>query len=226
MRRALLVAAVALLAPGSANAQTHECDGIEVCISVPGPWVAVPPAPSSRTTVVHYQLSCPRRSVAGGLDVVLSDNNTDVTFIGAIGSPVSPSVTTSRDVVFVAVRVARSVGAFRPYLGCIPTSGGGRSTTAVAPREPLVRRVKSFRVPSNDVLRGALSCRAGEHVVGSSYAVAFRVQKQPPAEWLRGVGVTLTRSGSGVLVAAQRGRVPLNVRVQVQVHLLCGRTVR
>ena len=38
---------VALTASGSALA-TNECDGLDVCISVPGPWVVVPGSPSGR----------------------------------------------------------------------------------------------------------------------------------------------------------------------------------
>ena len=51
------------------------------------------------------------------------------------GSPVGPGVTTRRSVVFHAVRGRAGAGtsSFQPFIGCIPTSGGGgRALTGVA----------------------------------------------------------------------------------------------
>lgn len=151
MRHALIVAAAvflaAVVAPGAGA--TRECDGLDVCISVPGPWVAVPAATSREPARrVEYQLACPRGSIVGGLDAILGDQSLDVVFLGSLGSPVNPGITTSRQVVFVVTYAGRVRTFFRPLIGCIPTSGGGRGTTSVAAPAPSgpIRRVRSFRV--------------------------------------------------------------------------------
>ena len=59
MKRVLILAAVAataLTAPAEALA-TNECDGLDVCISVPGPWVAVPGSPPA--ACAPSSSSCP-----------------------------------------------------------------------------------------------------------------------------------------------------------------------
>ena len=179
MKRVLILAALAataLTAPAEALA-TNECDGLDVCISVPGPWVAVPGSSSGRLRTVEFQLSCPRGSIAGGLDAVLVDRSLSVRFLGKLGSPVNPGISTERSVVFVASHARRAPTAFRPLLGCIPTSGGGgRSTTAAGavPARPPVRLVRSVRVLPGRQATLAVSCRAGERLVSSSHVVTFR----------------------------------------------------
>ena len=107
MRRILLFATLAaaslaaLTVPGSALA-TNECNGLDVCISVPGPWVSVAGSPGGRLRTVEYQLACPRGSIAGGLDAVIGDEALGVRFLGSLGSPVNPGISTGRAVVFVA----------------------------------------------------------------------------------------------------------------------------
>jgi hypothetical protein len=209
---------------------TRECDGLEVCIRVPGPWVAIPaPTRTARAPSVTYQLSCPRGSVAGGLDAVLGERTIDVTFLGGLGSPVNPGITTSRAVVFVATYtgVARRPTTFQPRLGCIPTSGGGgRRTTAVgpgAPVSPLTRRARTFRFGSSARLTGSVSCTARERLLGSSHTVAFRTRARPTASVLASVRVTRTERGRRVVVSARRGFAAVSARPEVQVLALCGR---
>ena len=231
MRLALLLA-LATLAAGVFAAEGHatrECDGLEVCIRVPGPWVAIPaPSRAARAPSVTYQLSCPRGSVAGGLDARLGDRAIDVVFLGGLGSPVNPGITTSRHVVFVATYAGlpRQPTAFQPLLGCIPTSGGGgRRTTAVGPRapvSPLTRRVRMVRFGSTATRSASVSCTARERLLGSSYAVAFRTRSEPSASVLAGVRVTRTERGRRVVVTARRGFAGVASRPEVQVHALCG----
>ena len=236
MRRTLALAALLLLAPGAAEdaRATDECRGLDVCISVPGPWVAVPPASELRASVVHYQLSCPRRSIVGGLDAVLSDRTLDVKFLGALGSPVNPGITTNRSVVFVATYARQRRGSFRPFIGCIPQSGGaGRETTSytpvsvapatVRPRPP-ERRVRTLRVRPGATRHLVAVCRTGERLVGSSHAVAFRRSRAPGAAIMGGVRVERRVQAGRVAVSATRSAaVPRRTRVEVQVHLLCAR---
>jgi hypothetical protein len=231
VRRLPLLLAFALLPlafAGEAQA-TNECRGLDVCISVPGPWVAVTAAPAGGATETYFQVTCPKGSIAGGLDAILGDRTLDVGFLGKLGSPVNPGITTSRSVVFVATYARGRPTAFRPVLGCIPTSGGGgRSTTAyeaVKP-QPVLRRVRS--IP----LRGASTeatarCGGGERIVGWSSAVGFRTKLPPTPAQLTGVRVATRRAGDALALRATRtAAVPRGLRVVVQVHLLCARGPR
>lgn len=224
---ALAAAVLAALAtPGAARA-TNECDGLDVCISVPGPWVAVPASVRGRLVTIEYQLSCPRGSIAGGLDAVVPDESLGVRWLGTLGSPVNPGISTGRAVVFVAWWAKRAPTAFRPVLGCIPTSGGGgRGTTATRPAKgrPPVRLVRSLRVRAGEVARTTLGCRAGERLVGSAHAVTFRGARAPSARALAAVRVVRAERGGKVVVSARRGfAVPRSARVDVQVHAICAR---
>jgi hypothetical protein len=230
VRRAVALVGLAVLAvawPGEARA-AGECDGLDVCISVPGPWVAVPPAPAAGTRMVYFQLTCPRRSVAGGLDAVLGDRSLEVRFLGRLGSPVNPGITTVRSVVFVATWARRRVTYFRPFLGCIPTAGGGgRETTSLTavPRSAVpIRRVRTLRVRADAPARLTFGCRSGERLVGSTYAVAFRTAAAPSTEILSGVGASLRRRDGRVELRARRAAaVPARLPVAVQVHAICAR---
>jgi hypothetical protein len=219
-------ALVALTLPGAALA-TNECNGLDVCISVPGPWVTVPGSPAGRLVTVEYQLSCPRGSIAGGLGAVGSDDALAVRFLGSLGSPVNPGISTGRAVVFVAWWARRTPTSFRPLLGCIPTSGGGgRSTTATGPAKgrPPLRLVRSLRVAADGLSRLRVACRAGERLVGSSHAVTFPGRRAPAAAAVSGVSVSRVERGNAVLLRARRGAaVPRAARVVVQLHAICAR---
>jgi hypothetical protein len=228
---ACALALVGLFAP--AGQATRECDGLDVCISVGGPWVAIPPAARGvRAPAVEYQLDCPPRSVVGGLDAQASERAIDVVFIGALGSPVNPGITTGRSAVFQATYTGgrRRPTGFRPLNGCIPTSGGGgRGTTsvgAVPPGSPPVRRIRTVRVRSDRAARATLSCAPRERLLSSSHAVAFRTRTQPPANVLGGVRVARSLRGETVVVTARRSEaVPRRLRVDVQIHAICARRI-
>lgn len=225
----ILVTIAATLAWSGEARAADECAGLDVCISVPGPWVAVPAAPPGRARTVYYRLSCPRRSVVGGLDAVLGDRSLEVRFLGRLGSPVNPGITTSQSAVFVATYARARVTYFRPFLGCIPTSGGGgRETTSVhaTPRpRPPVRRVRSLRLLAGAGSgRIAFGCARGERLVASSHAVAFRQRLAPSASILTGArAVRRERGGRVEMRAARTAAVPVRTRVEVQVHALCAR---
>jgi hypothetical protein len=235
VRRALVLAAALLFAPAAADEAraADECRGLDVCVSVPGPWVAVPAAPSRQASIVNYQLTCPRRHVVGGLDALLSDRRIDLKFLGSLGSPVNPGITTGRSAVFVATYARQRRSSFRPFLGCIPLSGGGgRETTsydpaslspvAARPRPPQ-RRVWTIRLRPGDTRTLAARCAANERLVGSSHAVGFRRKAAPSAAIMGSVRVERSVQGAGVDVTAVRGgAIPFATRVEVQVHLLCA----
>jgi hypothetical protein len=207
----LLVALTAALTAGAGPAQaTDECKGLMVCVPVAGPWVSVPIGTRVPRPKVEWQLTCPRGYIVGGLDAELSVRGIDISFIASLGSPVNPGITTARSVVFVASYVGATARApsFRPHVGCMPSSGGGRIPTAlriVKPGQPTVRRVKTFRV------------RPGARTVASGC-------RQPPSASVVGTVSGARRiSGSRVILSvqgdAELGRIP----AVVQVHAVCSR---
>jgi hypothetical protein len=224
----LLTGLCAALTAGSGPAQAaDECRGLMVCVSVPGPWVVVPTSASFPRPRVEYQLRCPRGYIVGGVDARLSDRGIDVTFIGKLGSPINPGVTTARSVVFVASYVGATARApsFRPFIGCMPSSGGGRIPTAVGvvkPGDPTIRRVTTTRVrPGTRTVTSA--CRGSEILVDASHAFAFRTPQPPTASLIGTVSGTRAVRGSRVLVSA-RGDAELGtIRALVQVHAVCSR---
>jgi hypothetical protein len=231
VRRALLVAAVlglVLLALPVGAGATNECKGLDVCISVPGPWVAVPTAPPGGASTAVYQVTCPKRSVAGGLDAILGDPTLEVRWLGLLGSPINPGISTKRSVVFQAVSGRSRPTAFRPVVGCIPTSGGGgRSTTAyTAPpkAKPVQRRFHTVSIRGTHPVGVITACARGERIVGTTYAVGFRTRLQPSPAVLAGVDVTLRRQGGLSYATVRRtAAVPSAMHVLIQVQLLCAR---
>ena len=226
-RRVAVVAALAALCaavlPATGGA-ANECRGILVCISVPGPWVVVP-----ATGEAQYLLECPRRrGVVGGLDALASARTIHVSFDGRIGSPVAPGTTTSRDAFFRALSSARAVGAFQPFLGCIPAGGGGgRSTTSATvtrPGLPVERRARTVRLSSGVTRTVSTKCASGERLVGSWHALAFRTRTPPPLSLARLVKLS-RRTANGVVtlrVLTSEG-IPTAARAEVQVGAVCAR---
>lgn len=233
MRRlvALLAVAglVAAVAAGRAGA-ADECRGLPVCLRVAGPWVVVP-----AVGAVEYALSCPVAGyLAAGVDVRLSETEIDVSFRGETGSPVAPGVTTRRTVLFTARSTARTSrrSSFRPFLGCVPSrGGGGRSQTAynavpsggLRPSRPLERVVVTRRVgEGTTVLRAR--CARGARLLGGSHAVAFRTAAPPSVSLLGAVRVVRTRAGAAVVAKAVVAPGALaGVVAEVQLHALCRR---
>lgn len=235
MKRVLLVlvaaAAVAGFGPSTASAGT-ECDGLIVCIPVKGPWVQVP----GGGVPTYYQLSCPGRGqIIGGIDADRA-GPLELSFLGTLGGPVGPGVTTSRSAVFVA-RTTRSLASFRPLLGCIPTSGGGgrertsyrptRKLAAAAPApvvDATIRRVKNVRLKDAPSERAAHACLAGERLLAFSTAVAFRSNKPLALSALGSVRAKARRAGERVLVTVRSGITrPERMRVELQIHAVCVR---
>jgi len=223
---AVAAASLAVVAPaGGAN----ECDGLMVCVPVAGPWVVVPASTSVPRARVEFQMTCPPRHVVGGLDARLSVRGIDVSFLGMLGSPVNPGITTSRSVVFVATYVGNSdrAATFRPFIGCMPAAGGGTrvptSVGAFRPGRPVTRRVKTVRVrPGSATV--AQRCISGERLVGGSHAFAFATRTPPGASLVAGVSGSQELSGSSVVVRVRADAELAGVRAFVQVHAVCARS--
>lgn len=224
---ATLAAALVVAAPaGSAN----ECEGLQVCVPIVGPWVSVPAAGGAARPEVRWQLTCPRSFIVGGLDARLTERAIDVSFVGLLGSPVNPGITTSRSVTFVATHVGRSSGApsFKPYIGCMPARGGGsRVPTSVSvfpPGQPATLRSKTVRVRPGAATVN-LGCRSGERLVGASHAFGFFTRTPPSASLVSSVSGTRAVRGGKVVVVSLRGDAEVGgVRAVVQVQALCSRS--
>ena len=135
------------------------------------------PAPGSSCRGEGSTTSSPARSrdtSSPGTDARVATTDVDVWSRGETGSPVGPGVTTRRSVVFHAARVPpkAATSSFRPFLGCIPTSGGGgRALTAY--KSPGQAVAGAFSVVVNAPIRGATktvraSCPASAQLLGAS----------------------------------------------------------
>ena len=225
MKRALVVAVLAcsVLAAGATRAgATNECRGLRVCVRVVGPWVVVP-ASHAR---VEFQLACPRRYLVGGLDAELSDPAIDIAFLGRLGAPIAPGITTTRKAVFVATFVGSTKRAvtFRPHLGCVPSSGGGGgipTAVIVRPGQPAVRRVYTGRVVPGRTRFFAAGCASAERLVAGSHAVGFYTAKPPAARLVAAVATRQSLARDHVTVEARGGALG-RVRAIVQVSAICA----
>jgi hypothetical protein len=227
----VLLGAVAVAGIGPATASAgRECDGLLVCIPVAGPWVQVPGGGAP----TYWELACPGRGqVIAGIDADRT-GRLEITFLGTLGGPVGPGVTTGRSAVFAA-RTTQRLAGFRPLLGCIPASGGGargrtivqptRRLTAVAPpEEAAVRRVKTVAVPAQASVRVRHGCLVGERLLSSSQAVGFRTRRAPSTTVLDSVRASSRRADGGVVVTVRSSLArPTGVRVQLQIHAICAR---
>jgi hypothetical protein len=122
---------------------------------------------------------------------------------------------------------------FRPFIGCIPLSGGGgRQTTAYTPSayspaavrpKPPERRVRTLRVRPGAARSLQARCASTERLVGSSHAIGFHRKAAPSAAMMAGVRVARGGQEGGASVSAERSAaVPRGTRVEVQLHLLCA----
>ena len=223
---AAFAAGTTLTAGAAPAVVTHECKGLRVCVKVAGPWVVVPAGQSVPRRPVEFQLSCPKGYIVGGLDAELSDRAIDVFFLGKLGSPVNPGVTTSGAAVFTATYVGTSARApsFRPHLGCMPSSGGGRIQTAVTypVGSPTVRHVKTVRVlqGSHQV---AASCAKRERLISASHALGFFGAKPPEESLVASLTGGQAVAGGRVTASVQARPLVNLVRAIVQVDAVCAR---
>jgi hypothetical protein len=217
-------ALVAALPAGAAN----ECAGLRICVPVAGPWVVVPASTSVPRERVEYQLTCPRAHVVGGLDARLSVRAVDVSFLAMLGSPVNPGISTSTSAVFLGMYAGETDPAptFRPFIGCIPATGGGTriptSVSSFPPGRPITRRVKTVRVrPGTTTV--VQRCASGERLVSGSHAFAFSMRTPPSASLVGSVSGVQEVRGESVAVRVHGDAELAGVRALVQVHALCTR---
>ena len=182
----LVLGLVVAVSPAGA---TTECNGLQVCVPIAGPWVVVPTASTVPRPTVEYQITCPKGYIAGGLDAELSQRAIDLVFLGRLGAPVNPGISTDRAVTFVGryVGTAPRGPTFRPHVGCMPGNGGGvrradREHASSSRGSPTTRRVHEVRVrPGSQTV--VQTCAKGERLVAASHAFGF-FTKRPPSESL------------------------------------------
>lgn len=222
------VVAIAVGAPASQAAA--ECNGLQVCIPVAGPWVAIP-APSAAFETATWQLVCPQ-GIIGGVDALASERAVAVEFPGHIGSPVNPGITTSRSLVFrgTYAGTVRHPTSYQPYIGCIPSNGGGQRTRtsfervlAVRPGDSITVRTLTLKVEPGTLARGTLRCHAKERLLSSTHSVGLYTTAAPSPAELAAVHVIRVRRRQRILVSATRHPgLPLAVRTEVQVQATCA----
>jgi len=218
---ALAVAAGACAVAAAPAGATNECRGLQVCVPVAGPWIVASPGR------VEFQLSCPRRFIVAGLDAELTTRGIDVGFVGSLGSPVNPGVTTSRAAVFLGrlVRGGNVGSSFRPHIGCVPASGGGQRTPTAyhpfPPGKPSTRRVVEIRVRPGTAKRVG-RCAKNERLVGATHAVGFYGDAPPTIGLVRAVKAShRIRNGIAVLEVRAGARVAGTLTI-VQLDLVCA----
>jgi hypothetical protein len=230
VRRVLLLTALAgsiAAATASPAGATDECNGLMTCVPLQGPWVAVPVGRSVPRPHVEYLLSCPKGFIVGGTDAELSRPGIDLSFQGKLGAPVNPGVTTARGVVFVATWVGRPGGAppsFRPHVGCMPSSGGGRVLTslrAVPPGKPATRRVFALQLhPGTQTV--SKRCNTGEELIAATHATGYFEIDPPGRQLVASVRVGQRVRAGRVTIRVRAGREILASRTIVQYSLVCA----
>jgi hypothetical protein len=226
---ATTIAIAAALLVGAAPGQAaDECKGLQICIPVQGPWVAIP-APGGLAMTTSWKLVCPR-GVVGGVDARASDKSVAVEFPGRIGSPVNPGITTTNSLVFRGTYsgVVHRATSYQPYIGCIPTAGGGPRTrtafqpvAAIKPGEPITLRARTIELTAGTLSRTSLACKPKERLLASSSSVGLYTTNVPTKAQLTSVHVIRVRRGTRVLVSATRRGLAENVRALLQVQAVC-----
>ncbi|MEO9174123.1 MAG: hypothetical protein ABI317_01330 [Gaiellales bacterium] len=223
---AALVVALLVSAPSSRAAD--ECKGLQVCIPVEGPWVAIP-APSGLFAEADWKLVCPQ-GVVGGVAARASEKAVSVDFPGLLGSPVNPGITTAGSLVFRGTYAGRAhrVTSYQPSIGCIPQKGGGGRTRvsfspagAVVPGSSITIRIATLEVLPGRLARASLRCKPGERLLASAHSVGLYTDHPPTAFELSAVHVIRARRGRRILASATRAGLAADVRVEVQVQATC-----
>jgi hypothetical protein len=220
-------ATVLAVAP-AASAATRECNGLQICVPIVGPWVVVPTRNTPKEPV-EYQLDCPRGYIVGGLDAELSTRAIDLSFAGTLGSPVNPGITTAGSAVFSAAYVGldtRASASFRPHIGCIPASGGGgRVPTAASayfpPGHPTIRRVKNVRL-NVGASRVSQGCAGGERLLHATHALGFYTDAPPAARLIAAVRTKAVLRSGRETVVVRAGKQVAGYKAEVQVAVVCA----
>jgi hypothetical protein len=225
VRRLLLIVtaatacAVVVATPAYA---TTECRGLQVCVPVTGPWVLASPGQ------VEFQLACPKGFVVGGLDAELSTRGIDIGFVGNLGSPVNPGITTSKEAVFLGrlVRGSDAAASFRPHIGCVPASGGGQRTPTAyhvfKPGRPSIRHVTNIVVEPGRTRHYIKTCARNESLVAATHAIGFFGDIPPSVSLAHSVQVAQSVRAGRVKLTIRATRAIAGGNAVVQLDLVCA----
>jgi len=216
------VAALAVAALPAGSIAANECSGIPRCISVQGPWVAVPP-----TGEAEYLLECPGgKGVVAGTDALASSQDVHATFDGYLSSPIAFGRTTATDAFFRAVSGHHRAGMFEPFAGCIPAPQSLRNTLGGQPSPigaPLDLRMILVKLRPGAAGTVSVSCPVGEVLVDSWNAKAFATTAPPPPQLAQGIQLKTTLQGrKAMLEIATSEALPLASNAEVQLGVRCA----
>jgi hypothetical protein len=193
-----------------------------VCVPVAGPWVLASPVQ------VEFQLACPKRFIVGGLDAELSTRGIDIGFVGNLGSPVNPGITTSKEAVFLGrlVRGSDPAASFRPHIGCVPASGGGQRTPTAyhvfKPGKPSVRHMTNIVVKPGRTRHYVKRCATNERLVAATHAIGFFGGTPPSVSLARSVQVAQSVRAGSVKLTIRAARAIAGHHAVVQLDLVCA----
>jgi hypothetical protein len=218
----LATAATACAVVAAPAYATSECRGLQVCVPIAGPWVLASPGR------VEFQLACPKRFVVGGLDAELSTRAIDIGFVGNLGSPVNPGITTSKEAVFLGrlVRGHDPAASFRPHIGCVPASGGGQRTPTAyhpfKPGKPSTRHVTQIVVQPGRTRHYLRRCAHNERLVAATHAIGFFGDVPPSVSLARSVQVAQSVRAGTVKLTVRAARAIEGGHAVVQLDLVCA----
>jgi hypothetical protein len=219
---AALVAVLAVAALPAGSVAADECNGIQRCIPVEGPWVAVP-----STGEAIFMLECPQGSgTIAGTDGLASSQDIHATFDGLLGSPVAFGRTTNSTALFRAVSAHHRPGAFKPFAGCIPSPQSVHNTlaakaTPVGP--PLDLRAKLFKLVPGGQRTVSVACGKGEVLVDSWSARAFTTANPPSPGLATAIGLQSRIVGRrAVLAITTSEALPASAGAEVQLGVRCA----
>jgi hypothetical protein len=219
---AAFVATASIVTVPERAAAAKECNGVQRCIPVEGPWVAVP-----ADGEVEYELMCPKgQGVVAGTDGLASSIDVHVSFDGILGAPIAYGRTTNSAMLFRGVSGRHRPGSFKPFIGCIPTPSSVRNTVA-APRSPvgpplkLKSRLVGLSGGSEKVV--TIACPAGDSLVDSWSTPAFETSKAPNPALAAAITARTTISGRMAKVAISTSEaLPAGSHAELQIGVRCA----
>jgi hypothetical protein len=233
---ALLVVGAAAGAGAAFAARTasvprpNPCKGVRNCITVNGPWVAVPASGAAT-----FLLECPKRNgYVAGIDTLASSSDVRASWNARLPAPPSPiskaaTVITGPFILFTAYSAGGKQGLLQPWIGCVPVPPQNpRSTTsarvaAVAkPGAPVNLWQTTIPVHTGHQT-ASRGCGKGERLLGGWQATAFKGDNPAPALASK-VHVTLAIGDGRVAVSVRTDAgIPLAAFPEVQVGATCAK---
>jgi hypothetical protein len=203
---ALAAATAGLAAAPAVPLKANPCKGLKNCITVGGPWVAVPAQGEA-----NFLLECPKRKgTVGGVDALASSQDVRMEWDAYLGAPLHSGTTTGSIVFFRAASAGGRPGLLQPYLGCVPTPPQNpRATTSARvvrvtrPGKPVDRWQTTVTLHAGHQTATRACGAKGERLLGGWQATAFRSADAPDPALAAKVHVSLTVGDGRVAVSIQ-----------------------